>query len=278
MAFTFPSIFDFGLDPAAQVLARGFSDYFVSIPATPAMLLCMVRGDSVDLTASRVAVRDGQPVGAALIARRGWTSRLAGMAIVPEARRSGVGRALMDQLLTEARARGERAMVLEVIEQNAPAVQLYEVCGFQKIRRLIGHGGRLETPQADAAAMASLEEIDPRTLAALVAEHGLPDLPWQISAETIAQATPPALAFRLGPSALLISSPAADTIGIRAIVTERTHRGRGHSLALLRAVIAKFPGKEWRASAIFPEEMGETFTAAGLARTPLSQWQMSRAL
>ncbi|MBI5424175.1 MAG: GNAT family N-acetyltransferase [Opitutae bacterium] len=276
MAFTFPSIFDFGLEPAAQVLARGFSDYFVSIPATPAMLLAMVRGDSVDLTASRVAVRDGQPVGAALIARRGWTSRLAGMAIVPEARRTGVGRALMDQLLTEARARSERAMVLEVIEQNAPAVQLYEVCGFQKIRRLTGHAGR---PAASAeAGDSALEEIDPRTLAALVAEHGLPDLPWQISAETIAQATPPALAFRLGPSALLISSPAADTIGIRAIVTERTHRGRGHSLALLRAVIAEFPGKEWRASAIFPEEMGETFTAAGLARTPLSQWQMSRAL
>lgn len=277
MAFTFPSIFDFGLEPAAQVLARGFSDYFVSIPATPAMLLAMVRGDSVDLTASRVAVRDGQPVGAALIARRGWTSRLAGMAIVPEARRSGVGRALMDQLLTEARARGERAMVLEVIEQNAPAVQLYEACGFQKIRRLTGHAGGPEVSTV-AAAPAALEEIDPRTLAALVAEHGLPDLPWQISAETIAQATSPTAAFRLGPSALLISSPTADTITIRAIVTERAHRGRGHSLALLRAVMAKFPGKEWRTSAIFPEEMGETFTAAGLARTPLSQWQMSRAL
>ncbi|MBX3737217.1 MAG: GNAT family N-acetyltransferase [Candidatus Didemnitutus sp.] len=278
MAFTFPSLFDFGLEPAAQVLARGFSDYFVPIPATPAMLLGMVRGDSVDLTVSRVAVRDGQPVGAALIARRGWTSRLAGMAIVPEARRTGVGRALMDQLLAEARARGERAMVLEVIEQNAPAVQLYEACSFKKIRRLTGHAGRPETPQTDAAATAALEEIDPRALASLVAEHGLPDLPWQISAETIAQATSPALAFRLGPSALLLSSPAAETVALRAIVTERAHRGRGHSLALLRAVMTKFPGKEWRASAIFPEEMGETFTAAGLTRTPLSQWQMTRPL
>jgi len=276
MAFTFPSIFDFGLEPAAQVLTRGFSDYFVPIASSPAILLGMARADSVDLTASRIALRDGQPVGAALIARRGWTSRLAGMAIVPEARRSGVGRALMDQLLTEARARGERTMVLEVIEQNAPAVQLYEACGFQKIRRLTGHAGRPEAPVGNASA--ALEEIDPRALATLIAEHGLPDLPWQVSAETVAQATPPALAFRLGPSALLISSPAAETIGVRAIVTERGQRGRGHSLALLRAVRAKFPGKEWRASAIFPEEMGATFTAAGLTRTPLSQWQMTRPL
>lgn len=280
MNFAFPSIVDFGLDASAQVLARGFSDYFVPIPASPAMLLGMVRGDSVDLAASRVVLRDGAPVAAALIARRGWTSRLAGMAVVPEARKSGVGSALMAQLLDEARARGERAMVLEVIEQNEPAVKLYEACGFTKVRRLTSHAGR---PAADAAtettdAGAALEEIDPRAFAAFVGEHGLPDLPWQISPETLAQATPPAVAFRLGASAVLLSNPAADTVGIRALVTARDARGRGGSAALLRAVQAKFPGKEWRAPAYFPEEMGAAFAAAGLARAPLSQWQMTKPL
>lgn len=275
MAIAFTSLFDFGLEPAAQVLTRGFSDYFVPIASSPAILIGMARADSVDLAASRIALLDGRPVAAALIARRGWTSRLAGMAVVPEARRSGVGKALMAQLLTEARARGERTMVLEVIEQNAPAVKLYEDCGFQKVRRLTGHAGK---PKAPADAAAALEEIDARELARMVAEHGLPDLPWQISAETVAHATPPAVAYRLGASALLLSNPAADTVGIRAIVTERAVRGRGGSLALLCAAMARHPGKEWRASAIFPEEMGGTFTAAGLARTPLSQWQMTRPL
>jgi ribosomal protein S18 acetylase RimI-like enzyme len=276
MSFSFPSVLEFGLDPAAQVLTRGFSDYFVPIASSPAVLVGMARADSVDLGVSRVAVREGQPLAVALIARRGWTSRLAGMAVVPEARRSGVGRALVQQILAEARARGERTMVLEVIEQNAPAVQLYEQGGFRRVRRLTGHSGRPAAPTEPAAA--ALKEIDPRALAVLVAQHGLPDLPWQLSAETIAHATPPSLAFRLGPAALLMSSPAAETIALRALVTETAHRGRGHSLALLRAVMAKFPGKEWRAPAIFPEEMGEAFVAAGLARTPLSQWQMTRAL
>jgi hypothetical protein len=166
-------------------------------------------------------------------------------------------------------------MVNEVIEQKAPAVRLYERCSFQKIRRLTGHAGRPEVP---ATAAAALEEIDVRELAALVSEHGLPDLPWQISPETIAQATPPAMALRFGASAVLLANPAADVVGIRALVTHRAQRGRGSSLALLRAVMARFPGKEWRTSAIFPEEMGEAFTAAGLARTPLSQWQMTRPL
>jgi hypothetical protein len=226
----------------------------------------------VDLAASRVFLLDDAAVGAALIARRGWTSRLAGMAIMPEARKKGVGRVLMDRLIGEARTRGEREMVLEVIEQNAPAVALYERCGFEKIRRLTGHAGNpvVESSAGDAA----LEEIDARELARMVSEHGLPDLPWQISAETIAHATPPARAYRLGPSALLISNPEAGSVGLRAIVTAREARGRGGSLALLRAVMARFPGREWRAPALFPEEMGATFTAAGLVRTPLSQWQM----
>ena len=276
MAFAFPSVLEFGLAPASDVLTRGFSDYFVPITSSPAMLLAMVRGDSVDLAVSRVAVLDGRPVGAALIARRGCTSRLAGMAVVPEARKQGAGKALMTQLLDEAKARGERTMVLEVIEQNEPAVKLYEGCGFTQVRRLTGHAGRPPAPEDAAADW--LEEIDARELGRMVAEHGLPDLPWQLSAETLPQATPPAVAYRLGPSALLLSNPAADTVGIRAIVTERAARGRGHSLALLRAVMARHPGREWRASAVFPEEMGGTFTAAGLTRTALSQWQMTRPL
>lgn len=277
MSFTFPSVLDFSLERSADVFKRGFSDYFVPLPASAAFFAGMARTESVDLAVSRIAVLDGEPVAGAVIARRGWTCRLAGMAVVPEARRKGAGRALMAQLLTEARERGERTMVLEVIEQNEPAVKLYEGCGFQKVRRLTGHAGKPPAARG-AGAVDQLVEIDVRELGRLVSAHGLADIPWQLSAETIAQAGPPARAFRRGPSAALISSPEAETIGIRALVTETGARGQGHSLALLLALFARFPGKEWRASALYPEEMGCAFTDAGLARTPLSQWQMTRSL
>jgi hypothetical protein len=45
---------------------------------------------------------------------------------------------------------------------------------------------------------------------------------------------------------------------------------------LLRAVLAKHPGKEWRMNAIWPDELAAVFLEAGFARTPLSQWQMAR--
>ena len=106
-----------------------------------ATLVQATRVDSVDLASSCIFVRDGTAIGGALIARRGWTSRLAGMAVVPEARRSGVGRAVMHHLLGEAKARKDRRMVLEVIEQNTAAVNLYRAVGFRQIRRLIGFAG-----------------------------------------------------------------------------------------------------------------------------------------
>ena len=47
-----------------------------------------------------------------------------------EARRSGLGRALVEAALERARERGCRRIELDVNEDNAPALALYEACGF----------------------------------------------------------------------------------------------------------------------------------------------------
>ena len=82
------------------------------------------------------------------------------MAVVPEARGRGVGKWLMAQLIAEAKARGERVMVLEVIEQNEPAVRLYKGCGFHTQRRLVSYA----LAQAEEMAEVEPEEVDPREL------------------------------------------------------------------------------------------------------------------
>lgn len=277
MPLEFPSIADFGLAPAADVFTRGFADYLVKIVASPAVLLGMVRADGVDLGVSRIVVADGVPVGAALIARRGWTCRLAGMCLVPEGRRRGTGLALMERLGADAAARGERTMVLEVIEQNAPAVRLYEKCGFAKVRRLVGFDGPAAPVPAESAVLA-LEEIDIRELANVVARHGLADLPWQVSAETLAQQGPPSRAYRCGGSWVLISDPNAAVVAVRALLTEPAARGQGSAARTLRAVMERWPGRQWRVAALMPEEMAPAFGEAGFTRAALSQWQMTRAL
>ncbi len=275
MILEYTTVADFGLDRAAEVLTRGFSDYFVKIPFTSSGLLQAARVDGIDLASSLVVSRDGAPVGAALVSRRGWTSRLAGMALVPEARRGGVGRALVTRLLEDARGRGEREMVLEVIEQNEPAVKLYEACGFSKVRRLLGF---VAAPSSDLMIEPRLEEVDVRELARRVAIEGLPDLPWQLSAETLAHQTPPTAAYQLDGAWVAVANITASGGGIRALVTERGQQGRGRGAAVLRAVMARFPGREWRMSALWPEELAAVFLEAGFARTPLSQWQMRRVI
>ncbi len=269
----FVSLADHGLDAAAELLTRAFADYFVKIAFTAPGLLQLARVDSVDLAASQIVRRDGVAVGAALIARRGWTSRLAGMGLLPEARRGGVGRALMEHLLRDAEARGEHAMTLEVIEQNEAAVKLYERCGFEKLRRLVGFSG-----PGTAIANDALQTVDLRAVGHAVSLHGSSDLPWQLSGETIAQLGPPDAGYSVSDAWLALSGLAGDTVSIRAWVATPRPDAIARQAAVLRAAMAKHPQKTWRATAVWPEELSEAFNELGLARLPLTQWQMVRAL
>jgi len=264
----------FPIPQLADLLTRGFENYFVPIHITEDVFLTMLRRDSIDLTASRVILKDGEPVGIGMIARRGWTSRLAAMGIVVNARNGGVGTWAMGQLIKEAKARGERQMLLEVIEQNTAGVKLYEKVGFKKVRKLVGY--KIENPQVEVRHQ--LEEMDIYELARIVTRHGLPDLPWQLTGATIAQYTPPARAFRINEAYCLISDPSATDVAISSVLVKTRSRGAGLSRVLLQALFANFPNKTWHVSAIFPEEMAFIFEQVGMKREEISQWQMSLAL
>jgi|CXWL01.1.fsa_nt_gi ribosomal protein S18 acetylase RimI-like enzyme len=281
---------EFTIPQLADLMTRSFEGYLIPIHITHDGLLTMLRRDGIDLNSSRVLAKDDEPVGIALIARRGWTSRLAAMGIVSTARNGGVGTWAMQNLIEEAKARGEKEMLLEVIEQNTAGVKLYEKVGFTKIRRLVGY--RLDITQTAPAAVLGggdaalsngsaqdeLQEIDIRELARLVTYHGLKDLPWQLSGTTIMQHTPPSRAFRLNDAYCLISNPAAADVSISSVLVKARSRGAGLSAVLMRALFARFPNKTWHVSPIFPEEMGVIFEQVGMTRETLSQWQMSLTL
>jgi ribosomal protein S18 acetylase RimI-like enzyme len=261
---------DHPLPDLVQALNRGFEGYIVPIHLNLTQFLNMLRKDGIDLTASRVLLVDDQPEGIALIARRGWTSRLAAMGVSTEMRGRGAGSWFMEKLIGQARERLEREMVLEVIEQNDAAVRLYQKYGFQSVRRLVSYIRR----EAVELAPDDIEEMDIREMAARIAQHGLPDLPWQLSAETIAQTTPPARAFFRDQAYIVISDPAETHVVIWSLLVEPEARGHHCGAEMLKAVIAHYPGHTWHMPAIYPEEMGRTFEGAGFEREELSQWQM----
>jgi ribosomal protein S18 acetylase RimI-like enzyme len=273
---------NFDIQPASEetipnlveTVNRGFEGYFVPITFNVTSFLHMVRKDGIDLTISRVLLDDGEPTGIALLARRGWTSRLAAMGVAPEARGIGAGSWLMEQLINEACGRDEHEMVLEVIEQNEPAVHLYKKYGFEVVRRLIGF---IRTDAAEQETR-ELHEMDLREAARLISQYGVSDLPWQLSAENIAQLNPPARAFARGQASIVISNPEAKDIAVWSLLVEPDARGDGLGIEMLKAIIAQYPGKTWHVPALMPEEFGKVFERAGFEREELSQWQMKLAL
>ena len=90
----------------------------------------------LDLDASRVAFRDGEPVGLGNLGLRGEDAWIGGVGVVPGARRSGVGETLMRALHEEARERGVRRVWLEVIVENTGAFALYEKLGYELVQNV----------------------------------------------------------------------------------------------------------------------------------------------
>lgn len=68
------------------------------------------------------------------------------LGVAPEARGRGVGRALMEAVIAEARARGKRAVTLNTTERMRSAVAMYEAMGFVRGRdAILGDGFRLRS-------------------------------------------------------------------------------------------------------------------------------------
>jgi ribosomal-protein-alanine N-acetyltransferase len=66
-------------------------------------------------------------------------AEIADLAVAPEARRQGIGRALLAEALTELQAAGARTVYLEVRESNRAARTLYEAYGFEPVGRRRGY-------------------------------------------------------------------------------------------------------------------------------------------
>jgi ribosomal protein S18 acetylase RimI-like enzyme len=141
----------------ADLFTRGYEGYYLPIHVDEPTMRYMVETWDIDLARSRVAPGAGV-CNLGVRGERGW---IGGLGVVPDARRSGVGRALMEAVLEQA----PPVVTLEVLEQNEPAINLYESLGFERTR-LLEVWSLPEQPVAEARA------AEPEPL-------GQSDLPWQ---------------------------------------------------------------------------------------------------
>jgi [ribosomal protein S18]-alanine N-acetyltransferase len=82
-----------------------------------------------------VAVEDDRVVGYGIVATIADVADLHRIAVSADRRRHGLGAALVDALISEARRRGCTRMLLEVEASNEAALALYGRLGFAEIAR-----------------------------------------------------------------------------------------------------------------------------------------------
>lgn len=128
---------------AGEVLVRAYSEY--ADPDDPGWdeHLDLVRdiGGRIGRTIVLAAVEDGRVLGSATIELDDVigdddrklppdTAFLRMVGVHPETRRRGVGRALVEDVISRARKAGKRTLGLRTTSQMAPAHRLYESLGF----------------------------------------------------------------------------------------------------------------------------------------------------
>ena len=85
------------------------------------------------------------------------------MALLPEARGRGGGRALLEAMIEHAHATGSHKLELEVWPDNAPAIALYESAGFEVEGMRRDHYRRRDGSLRSALLMALLLDPAPET-------------------------------------------------------------------------------------------------------------------
>ena len=231
-----------------------------------------------------------QPVALALICLRDdkpGEARLGIMGVVPRARGRGVGGKALRMVIEAERRHGLRLLELEVVQKNTYAVQLYRRAGFAVARELLGWR-RGPTGAAEFPPDAELRACDVAEVEAAARAHMAADLPWQtwhFAGEPGAKQ-----GFRLGGALCVVSRPQGDgeedgkergegedqaPMNMFSLVVESEHRGRGAARRLVRAVMARFPGRSWSVTDIFPKEYGDKIAKElGFGERETKQFQM----
>jgi GNAT superfamily N-acetyltransferase len=127
---------------------------------------------------------DGKAVGLTNIMRQGNTNRwyIGNVAVLPEYRRRGIARQLVQACMDYARERGATRIGLDVVAGNMPAYTLYEKLGYEHYTGQVELICESEVVIADAVPMPAGYSVDP-----------VPPMTWQPRYDLMKRILPPAV-------------------------------------------------------------------------------------
>lgn len=144
----FQSLSSVSLTELTQTFNEAFSDYFVPLRLTEEAMAVKLRSESIDLAHSIGAFEGDALKGFILHGIDTWSGRKAvynaGTGVVPAYRGRGLTQQLYNAIVPQLKGEGMVRHQLEVIEQNAPAIRVYERVGFTCARTLSCFKGLVE--------------------------------------------------------------------------------------------------------------------------------------
>lgn len=236
----------------------------------------------VDSALSRAALdTTGRPLGFVFIGRchehEGPRSRVGAMGLLPETRGSGLAQRLLEGVIAEAAARGDRAIELEVFAQNPRAHRLYRSFGFADVMPLHGYSAPAAAVLGGAGAALPPQVLTLPEAADWLAQQAA-DLPFQQSAHLLRAPGARGTAWQTG-SALVVFDVQAGQ-GTLALRVVHEAQPAGTALAgLITRLAADHPDLRLQIPPLLaPQLGGDVLERLGFARQPLHQYLMRRAL
>ena len=233
-----------------QTFREAFAEYYVDTSGvTETMLYNRAVKNGVDFGVSVGAFKGDRMVAITLVGLDEWKSAPAafdiGTGVVPGHRRKGVARDMFDFAAARLRERGVARFILEVIQENEPAIKAYRAAGFRVTREFVcfhWHPGGAEWAGASNPAL-EMRPVSTDRLAEF--EPHLEWLPsWENSFAAIRRIPDDVAAWgafeRSECVGLLVYYPLINWI--TTLVVKRERRRRGVATALMRQFAAARPG------------------------------------
>ncbi len=178
---------NFSLAELTDIYNQTRVDYMVPMPMNAARLANYIQMYDIDLNRSIVATTpSNQKLGVAMLGvrkDRTWITRLG---VIPNTRRGGVGRAMVENLISQTERLGLNFIMLEVIKNNKPAQQLFLKLGFRETVELLILRRAPHLP-APTPLVADAERLD-RSQALHLVERDRGTQPWTNQSESLINA------------------------------------------------------------------------------------------